>query len=531
VVAGSQLLVFGTLKAGAANGLAKLTSVEGTLVVGNGQVWSDTPIGGTLTISNTGELDLEKATSLTVNGNLTNSGLLYTNVQNDQGGANTLTVTGAFTNNAGATTRIGFFGDTADVMNVPTLVNNGSLYIDGGATLNLTSQPNGVTDVVAGSQLLVFGTLKAGAANGLAKLTSVEGTLVVGNGQVWSDTPIGGTLTISNTGELDLEKATSLTVTGNLTNAGQLYTNIQNRQGAGNSVTVTGTFTNNSGAATRIGFFGDTADVMNVATLVNNGSLEIDSGATLNLTSQPNGVTDVVAGSQLLVFGTLKAGAANGLAKLTSVEGTLVVGNGQVWSDTPIGGTLTISNTGELDLEKATSLTVNGNLTNSGLLYTNVQNDQGGANTLTVTGAFTNNAGATTRIGFFGDTADVMNVPTLVNNGSLYIDGGATLNLTSQPNGVTDVVAGSQLLVFGTLKAGAANGLAKLTSVEGTLVVGNGQVWSDTPIGGTLTISNTGELDLEKATSLTVNGNLTNSGLLYTNVQNDQGGANTLTVT
>ncbi len=531
VVQGSTLDVYGTLKAGAANGLAKLTSVEGLLVVGNGQAWSDTPTGGTLTISNTGELDLEKATSLTVNSNLTNSGLLYTNVENDQGGANTLTVTGTFTNNAGATTRIGFFGDTTDVMNVATLVNNGVLEIDNGATLNLTSQPNGVTDVVQGSTLDVYGTLKAGAANGLAKLTSVEGTLVVGNGQAWSDTPTGGTLAISTTGGLDLEKATSLTVNGNLTNSGLLYTNVQNDQGGANTLTVTGAFTNNAGATTRIGYFGDTADVMNVATLVNSGNLYIDSGATLNLTSQPNGVTDVVQGSTLQVFGTLKAGAVNGLAKLTSVEGLLVVGNGQAWSDTPTGGTLTISNTGELDLEKATSLTVNGNLTNSGLLYTNVENDQGGANTLTVTGAFTNNAGATTRIGYFGDTADVMNVPTLVNNGNLYIDSGATLNLTSQPNGVTDVVQGSTLQVFGTLKAGAVNGLAKLTSVEGLLVVGNGQAWSDTPTGGTLTISNTGELDLEKATSLTVNSNLTNSGLLYTNVQNDQGGTNTLTVT
>jgi hypothetical protein len=74
---------------------------------------------------------------------------------------------------------------------------------------------------------------------------------------------------------------------------------------------------------------------MNVATLANSGVLEVDEGATLNLTAQPNGVTDVLGGSQLILYGTLKAGSANGLAKLNSIEGLLVVGNGQTFTDTP----------------------------------------------------------------------------------------------------------------------------------------------------------------------------------------------------
>src|ERR1700732_4901642 len=320
---------------------------------------------------------------MTVSGNLTNNGQLYTNIQNhvQAGKFNTLTVTGTFTNNAGATTHIGFFNDTTDVMNVATLVNNGILEIDNGATLNLTAQPNGVTDVASGSQLLVYGTLKAGSANGLAQLGSIEGILVLGSGQTFTDAPGGGTLTISSSGELDLENfngtttaGTNMTVSGNLTNNGQLYTNIQNHVQAGkfNTLTVTGTFTNNAGATTHIGFFNDTTDVMNVATLVNNGILEIDNGATLNLTAQPNGVTDVASGSQLLVYGTLKAGSANGLAQLGSIEGILVLGSGQTFTDTPGGGTLTISSSGELDLENfngtttaGTNMTVSGNLSNN----------------------------------------------------------------------------------------------------------------------------------------------------------------------
>src|SRR5580704_478207 len=527
VVSGSELDVYGTFKAGTANGLAKLNSVEGTLVIGNGQTFTDTPGSGTLTNSNV--LDLEEGSNVTVSGNLTNSGTLETNIRNQEssGHPNTLTVTGTLTNNIGATTYIGYYNDTTDVMNVGTLVNNGNLDIYAGATLNLTNQPNGVTDVVGGSELDVYGTLKAGTANGLAKLGSVEGTLVIGNGQTFTDTPGSGTLT--NSGTLDLELDSNVTVSGNLTNSGTIYTNVRNSaSGTTNTLTVTGAFTNTG--TTHIGYYGDTNDVMNVATLSNSGTLYIDTGATFNLTSQPSGVTDVGAGSELDVYGTLKAGTANGLAKLGSIEGTLYIANGQTLTDTP--GTGTLTNSGTFDLEENSNVTVSGNLTNSGGLYTDVRNQtNGGKNTLTITGAFTNNSGATTNIGYVGDTTDVMNVATLVNNGTLQIGSGATLNLTNQPNGLTDVVAGSDLYIFGTFKAGANNALANLGSVEGSLVLENGQTTTVTPGTGTLTISSVGQVDLELGSTLTVDGNLTNSGHLYTNVQNREGGTNNITVT
>ena len=392
----------------------------GTIEFNNGNTLT---VNGSMTTSN--YLDLDKGSKLVVTGNLTNSGQMYTNIQNDVTAANTITVDGTFTNNLGATAHIGYFGDTSDVMNVGTLSNSGFLEVDTGATLNLTNQANGVTDVVSGSELDVYGTLKAGSANGLAKLGSVEGSLYIANGQTFTDTPGSGTLT--NSGTLDLELDSNVTVSGNLTNSGALYTNVRNQEVSGhpNTLTVTGTFTNNSGATTHIGYFGDTTDVMNVPTLVNNGFLEVDNGATLNLTSQPNGVTDVVTGSELDVYGTLKAGSANGLAKLGSVEGTLVVANGQTFTDTPGSGTLTNSGTLDLELRQQRNRIRKSHQLRA--LYTNIRNQEvsGHPNTLTVTGTFTNNSGATTHIGYFGDTTDVMNVPTLVNNGFLEIDNGA----------------------------------------------------------------------------------------------------------
>jgi hypothetical protein len=103
-----------------------------------------------------------------------------------------------------------------------------------------------------------------------------------------------------------------------------------------------------------------------LGTLVNNGNLTIGTGTTLNLSNQPNGITDVPSSSGLLVDGTLNAGSANGLAKLTSVEGNLTLGNGQTTADTPSGGTLTVG--GGLNLSNtngATTLSVTGGLNDS----------------------------------------------------------------------------------------------------------------------------------------------------------------------
>src|SRR5580704_2061148 len=479
-------------------------SDDGKIQLSNGNILT---VNGAMTVGTTGYFDLDRASTLVVNGSLSNSGQFFTNAQSLNAGPNTVTVAGTFTNNAGATARIGFVSTTANVMNVATLVNNGSLYINSGATLNLTNQPNGVTDVAQGSALTVYGSLNAGTANGFAKLGSVEGALVIGTGQTFTDTPGSGTLTTSSGSGLDLEFGTKMTVAGNLTNAGQLDVGL-NQTGFTNTLTVTGTFTNSAKGVVSIGAFSSNPDldVMNVGTLVNNGMLEIETGATLNLTNQPNGITDIASGSEIFLFGSLNAGTANALAKLNSIEGNLLIQNGQAFTDKPGSGTLTIAG-GSLDLSSG-SLTVSGNLTNSGGLQTD--------ETLTVTGTFTNNGGA--QIGFAGGAkSPVMTAAKLINNGMLIVAG--TLNLTNQPNGITDIAANTTLQLFGVFNSGGNNALAKLGSVEGTLEIENGQTFTVTPGSGTLTVSGTGLMDLDENTHVTIDGNLTNSGFTGTNIE------------
>jgi hypothetical protein len=563
---GAGLIVAGSFTNGANQALYQLNSVEGYLEL-DAQSLTDTPGSGTLTISSTGAISLNDGTlftvdgnlanngafyindagsTVTVNGNLTNSNLLEVNggstlavtgnltntsafYTGNGAGGNTLTVGGTFTNSGYA--YIGYSGVSGDVANVNALVNTGYLYIGSSATLNITGGGPGVTDVVAGSSIYLYGTFELGgvpADSALASLNSVEGFLELGNGQTTADTPGSGTLTVSNTGQLRVDYGTTLNVTGNMTNSGYVYTGVSG--GAANTLTVSGAYTNNAGAQTWVGYNGS-ADNMNVNSLTNDGYLVIGGNATMTITGGGPGVTDVVAGSTILLYGTLQVDPGpptNGLANLNSVEGYLDIANGQTTNDTPGSGTLTVSNSGDLRLDYGSTLNVTGNMSNSGYVYMGVNG--GAGNTLTVSGAYANNAGAQTYIGY-DNTADNMKVNSLTNDGYLWIGPNATFNISGGGSGVTDVVAGSTIDLYGTfeLSGNSANSaLANLNSVEGNLYIQNGQTTGMTPGSGTLTISGSGSMEVNNGSTVSVTGNLTNSNGLYTGVGG--GPANTLSV-
>ncbi len=524
VPAGSQITIDGSLKAGTANGLAKLGSIEGTLNLNNNQTNAVTPGSGTLTIASGGSLNLSdpssSTTTLSITGAVSNSGQVTTGFS---GGTNTITVSGAFTNNAGATLDLEGSNDT---VNVASLSNSGTVDIGSGDTVNLTNQPSGITSIVQGSIFTIDGNLKAGTANGLAQLTTVAGTLNLNNGQTNAVTPSGGTLTINSGASVNLSdpaaSTTTLAITGAVNNSGQVTTGFS---GGTNTITVSGAFTNNAGAALDLEGSNDT---VSVASLSNSGTVSIGTGDTLNLTNQPNGITDIPQGSTLVIDGSLKAGSANGLAQLASVEGILDLNNGQTNAVTPGGGTLTISSTGSVNLSdpiaSTTTLSITGNVTNSGEVTTGFT---GGTNTVNVSGAFTNNALADLDI---ESSTDVVSVATLSNSGAIVVDPGASLKLTNQPNGITDIVAGSSISLYGNFTAGSASALSKLSTVAGVLDLQNGQTTSVTPTG-TFTVASTGQVNLSPdaatTTTLAITGNVSNSGEITTG---GLGGTNTITV-
>jgi fibronectin-binding autotransporter adhesin len=505
---------------------------------------SNLTIGSGGTLTNNGALDLESAgetlsvtgatanaagatlsieggTSATFTGSLSNSGIFVTGLS---GGNNAVTVTGTFTNASGATLAL----DSDDVVNINALSNSGLLQIGNtpgsGATLTITGGGKGVTDVVAGSTIDLYGTLnvKNGSTttNGLAGLTSVEGILNLNNGQKTSVTPSGGTLTIASGAQVNLSNAaastTTLSITGNVSNSGEVTSGFS---GGTNTVNVSGTFTNATSSSQLILY--STTDALNVNALSNSGFIQIGSapgsGATLTITGGGQGITNVLAGSSIELLGSLnvKNGSAttSALANLTSVEGMLNIENNQTTNITPGGGTLTIASGGVVELSgttgSTTTLSLTGKVNNSGTFNTGFA---GGTGTVTVTGSFTNSSGGLLQIyggGGEGNGTDLVSVASLSNAGTVLLAGaGSTLDITGTGtlanSGTIDVAQG--ILKFNassaTLTGGGTVMLGNAAGTEtGVIQVGS----SDT---GTLTNTNN---------TITGYGNLGNGSLALVN--------------
>ena len=306
------------------------------------------------------------------------------------------------------------------------------------------------------------------------------------------------TLTVTNVvtvlqkGTIDLESGSTLNVNGSgyVINYGYVVTNLAGFNGGTNTLNVPGTFYNEAGGYLDLGN-GNKSDVANIGTLVNSGRLDINSGATLNLTNQPKGITDISAGSNINLYGTgaIRVGSSNGLANLASVEGTFNLINGEALTITD--ASLTVSTTGFVDLVNSSTLVANGNVTNSGIVQTGIYNESVQAgNTLTVGGTFTNNAGAQFNVGL----NDVASVDTLANNGTLTIGPNAILNLAN--SGGSFVQTSGQTVVNGTLNS------VPTVQIKGGTLSGSGTINGNVIMGGRLSPGNSPGI-------LTINGNYT----------------------
>ena len=395
-------------------------------------------------------------------------------------------------------------------------MNNGNVYVGPGSTLNLTNQANGITDIGAGSVISNSGTINAGANNAFYKLATIEGELQLENGKSTADT-ITTPLTISNTGFLDIQSGSSFSV-ASITNSGTVATDYY-CCGSGSSLTVSGTFTNNGN------FYVGTNNVPaddtdSVGILVNNGLLQVGPGSTLNLTNQPSGITDVGAGSTILLYGSFKAGSNSALANLASIEGTLELENGQSLTDNAT--TLTVSGSGSfLALQNASSLTV-ANLTNSNDVGTDYYCCSTGSS-LIVTGTFTNNPNANFFVGTNNVPAnDTDSVGVLVNNanGTVDIGWGSTLDLTkvggtSTNNGTINIgssLGGGALEIDGNTTLTGTTGKVILSNFAGNIIGGTGTLTNvkNTISGsgnignGTMGLNNQGTIDADQSVPLII---------------------------
>lgn len=196
----------------------------------------------------------------------------------DGGVAQTLAITSGLT--VGQTGFLNLLGSTT--VSAGTLNNSGDVYVFPGATLNLTNQPSGITDVVVGSIFLIYGNFTAGSNSAFANLNSIEGHLLLVNGQTTNITPGGGTLTLSDSGDFSVGASSTVSISGNVLNNGILATSYF-AVGPNDTLNISGTLTNNGQF-----YVFTTGDMGILGGLANSGTVGVNGGGTLKI----NGAAD-----------------------------------------------------------------------------------------------------------------------------------------------------------------------------------------------------------------------------------------------
>jgi PEP-CTERM motif len=437
----------------------------GTGVWSNGSQWSigvPQPAFDTIIYSGGNDdvtMDVGSSTvnSLTVGG--PSNG--FSSILSDNGTAQTLVVTNGLT--VGAQGALDFTGSGSSIT-AASVSNNGYVLLGPGVTLNLTSQPNGVTSVAANSTWEIAGNFAVGgvANTGFANLANLDGSVLFENGTSQSITPA---LTISSTGKLTVKFGASLNTAG-INNSGSVLVLGSDTLSMSGSLTNDGSFVVNgsSGMATMTG-------------LTNNagGFIDVDKGATMtvngNVVNNANGPQGIYTGfngnggNTIQINGTLTNNGMVGLESsgdMFNVTGTVNnSGSFQITGGAAATFTTTLLNSGTVDLENASTLKVNGAADNFGTMSTSA-NGGTGSNTMTVSGLLTNEASGQISV---NGPSDTLKAPGgIVNKGSVSVKNGSTIDPPYFNNLGTLNIDGTSTFVVGT---GTATG-------PGFVQLGNG---------------------------------------------------------
>lgn len=447
-------------------GVAQTLAITNGLTVGqNGELYltGGSTVSAGADSSNAGKIDLENASALRILGNLDNSGTLQTG--QSAGGGNMLTITGTLTV-AGTNTNTALFsvGGNGDIVNVGTLKLNifDSVGVGQGATLNLTNQRGGITDVPFYSDLYLFGTFNdvLGGASGLANLNSVEGTVLLW-GQNITDTPGSGTLTISNSSNSALagsaspytNAGTTLTINGNVNNSGSLWTGFYNYGPYGSVLTITGNLSNQH--IVGLGVSGD--EFLVDGNLDNAGEVNFQN-SNQSFTVGGN-MANEQTGSVYFEYTGEKLQVDGNLDNAGEVLFTSFGSGGPVNQVLTVGGNMTNGQTGAVYLNYADEvLQVDGNFDNAGII------DEGYYNNVTVKGMFTNEA--TGQINLNGPGVVLQALGGLTNYGLINVNNGSSIDPPFLNNGGTINIDSLSKFVVGP---GNPAGLGYIQLANGTL--------------------------------------------------------------
>ncbi len=423
----------------------------GTGVWSNGSQWSigvPQPTFDTIIYSGGNDLVTMDVGSSTVNslavGGPTNG---FTSTLTDGGTAQLLTISNGLT--IGQQGVLSFTGN-GSLITAASVSNNGSVSLGHGATMNLTAQPLGVTSVAAGASWTIGGNFEVGgiANQGFANLSSNAGTVIIENGASQTISPF-----LTNTGTFDVSKGSALTTLSGVSNSGS-FTTGANGTGA-NLVIVNGALTNNAGGY---------VDVEAGSTLTVTGNVVNNAVGPVGIYTSFNGS----GGNTISIGGTL---TNNGMIGLESTGDKFTVTGGVANNGAALfavtGGaaatfTSTLLNNGQVDLENASSLTVNGATTNNGTLSTSGFGGTGG-NTMSFTALLTNNSGGQINVNGSNDTLKASG--GIVNSGAISVKNGSTIDPPFFNNLGTLNIDGTSTFVLGT---GTATGPGFVQLANGT---------------------------------------------------------------
>ena len=479
------LLEFGSGQISTIANNATLT-LEGpqAFVADSGSTGSNSALTGLS--ENDGTLNLHDGASLSVSGNLDNASTI--NVDNygaDSGSG--LSIAGTLTNMGGLN-----IGDTsltaADTVTIGGLDNTGTIGISGNASTGKQGAlevnaaagfgaPGVLTGNIglSGDALLEFASGQITTIANNATLT-LEGpqALVADSGSTGSNSALTGLS--ENDGTLNLHDGASLSVSGNLDNAGTI--NVDNYGAdSGSGLSIAGTLTNMGGLN-----IGDTsltaADTVTIGGLDNTGTIGISGNASTGKQGAlevnaaagfgaPGVLTGNIglSGDALLEFASGQITTIANNATLT-LEGpqALVADSGSTGSNSALTGLS--ENDGTLNLHDGASLSVSGNLDNAGTI--NVDNygaDSGSG--LSIAGTLTNVGGLN-----IGDTsltaADTVTIGGLVDAGTINLSGSTSYQATLTVNGLTSVTGNVDVGSGSSLNITGGN---DYTEVEGTTAV------------------------------------------------------------
>jgi fibronectin-binding autotransporter adhesin len=387
-------------------------------------------------------------------------------------------------------------------------INGGTLDLAGGL---VSGSP--FSQVILNTATLAFTPARITAPLTLNSTAISGGAIVVGEGDVLTLEGGGTTapITIANAGTLVIHRAVALTSIANIQNGGTLI--VQGHGGFDAALTVANGFTNNGNIElTSATGHGASLTVTN-GTLVNaagaNFVSSVGAGGTRVLAAQLQnaGVVDV---QHALDISRAEADHENnGSIRLTDGNGNLTV--------TQSGSSPTFTNNGSMDLGAGRAVNISG----GHLAFAE------GAVTGTPTSTLiVNNA----QLDFSATTTVPLTLTnTTISGGSLTILAGREVTLLG--GGLTDPVN----LAGGTLITGRTVTLTSLAISGGVLRVegGHGGFPADLQVANP--VVNNGQIQLTSssghASTLTVNGTLTNSSTGVINVLQGAGGGRTLAAT